>query len=32
MEKANFEYGLGIRQVILLEVVIEAAAWGPVRE
>lgn len=32
LEKADLEYGLGIRQVILLQVVIETAAWRPVRE
>lgn len=32
MEKADFEYGLCIRQVILLQVVIETTAWRPVRE
>lgn len=32
MEKADLEYGLCVRQVILLQVVIETAAWGPVRE
>lgn len=32
MEKADLEYGLGVRQVILLQVVIETAAWSPVGE
>lgn len=32
MEKVDLEYGFGIRQVILLQVVIETAAWRPVRE
>lgn len=31
MEKADLEYGLGVRQVVLLQVVIETAAWRPVR-
>lgn len=32
MEKVYLEYGLGVRQVILLQVVIEAAAGRPVRK
>lgn len=32
MKKADFEYGLGIGKVILLQVVVEAATWRPVRE
>lgn len=31
-EKADLEYGLGVRQVVLLQVVIETAAWRSVRE
>jgi len=30
MEIVHLEYGLCIRQVILLEVVIETTPWGPV--
>lgn len=29
VEKANLKYGLGVRQVILLQVVIETTAWRP---
>lgn len=28
MEKVDLEYGLGIGQVILLQVVIETTSWG----
>lgn len=32
VEKANLKYGLGVRQVILLQVVIETTAWRPASE
>lgn len=32
MEKVDLKYGLGVGQVILLQVVIETATWRPVRE
>lgn len=32
VKKANLKYGLSIGQVILLQVVIESAAWRPVKE
>lgn len=32
VEESNFEYGLSIGEVVLLQVVVQAAAWRPVRE
>lgn len=29
VEKVDLEYGLGVRQVVLLQVVVEATAWRP---
>lgn len=32
VEESNFKYGLSIGEVVLLQVVVQAAAWRPVRE
>lgn len=32
VEESNFKYGLSIGEVVLLQVVVQAATWRPVKE